>query len=533
MRINPLKSLFVSPVRPGQVASKSLLPAGSEDQVKLSSSSGGVSSLAPAHKTSTTSRLLAMARGLSLGVALAVGAMGAAGVVSYIGSQQGGATDQLLSTSKNLSGQQKQLASAEMMAMGEKTLRWMGASGERIYITDNDDQVVQLYQQEGRLQALEPASILAQGLKVQSALEQAHKSPEWQGLQQRRDSLNGKADQLRQQWLGSSKPAPSPPGGVTGMAASLGMMGFSAGPPPPPELLEVSKQQLKLQLEMDQLRNQAMQKVGADTQVVRPGMGSIESILDAARAKTPEQRQEFLQLLKAVNGGAVERQQAEMLEKQHKAVQQMPPGPLREISEKLLRNPDQLLLGMESPILIPQFTYYQLQDGSARVRNDDPILSKVQALGLHFGGRGVVQVDSDQVGSKTHVINHELGHSIDDLLERQNPKFYKPWAAQVKEALSEARQRQQEGKPVASDYSLTNQAEYVAEGVEYYFENPEMLKVNDPKLFALTEQLLAQADEQGKLNLKESLSLLAGAGLLGLAFGLTRGRVRRPQVVQD
>lgn len=520
MRINPLKSLFVSPSRPGQVAPKSLLPAGPEDQVKLSSIPGTDS--VPALNASKTSRLLVMARGLSLGVALAVGTMGAAGVVSYIGSQQGGTTDQLLSTSKNLSSQQKQLASAEMMAMGEKTLRWMGASGERIYITDNDDQVVQLYQQEGRLQTLEPGAIMAQGLKIQSALEQAQKSSDWQDLQQRRDSLNGQANQLRQQWLGSSKLVPG----------GMGMMGFAAGPPPPPELMEVSKQQLKVQLELDKLQNQAIQKAGVDTQVVRPGMGSIESILKAARAKTPEQRREFLQLLKAVNGGAVERQQAEMLEKQQKTVQQMPPGPLREMSEKLLQNPDQLLLGMETPILIPQFTYYQLQDGSARIRNDDPILSKVQALGLHFGGRGVVQVDSDQVGSKTHVINHELGHSIDDLLQRQNPKFYKPWSAQVKEALGEARQRQQEGKPVASDYSLTNQAEYVAEGVEYYFENPEMLKANDPKLFALTEQLLAQADEQGKWNLKESLSLLAGAGLLGLAFGLTGGRVRRQRSLQ-
>lgn len=507
MRLNPIQSLSPIPPRPKVAGVKQAPELEPQDQASI----GATPASKPARKPFPWGN---MARGLTMAAALVAGVMGGLGVATYSSSQHGQATEQLLSADKNLTQEQRQLASTEMNPMGEKTLRWMGASGERIYITETDEQVLELHQQLGKLHPLQPGAILSEGMKLRSALEKSRQQPDWQNLETRRDSLEAQTNRLRQQWMDTSKPAPA------GMGV-MGMMGFGNATPPPPQLMELSSQQQQVQSEIARLQTEAVQQSGADTQVVRLGIGSLEMLLEAAQAKTPEQRQEYKQLLSAMNGGEWEEQQAEQLQRQQDLLAKMGPGPVREMVAKSVAHPEKLVLGLETPLLIPQFSYHEVNGRTARLQNDDPSLGNLSALGLHFGGRGVVQIDADQLGGKTHVINHELGHSMDDLLRQQNPGFHAKWSVQVKEALAEARQRDQDGQPVASRYSLTNQAEYVAEGVEYYFENPEMLKKNDPKLFELTEQLLERADAQGDLNLKESLALLAGAGLLGLGFALT------------
>lgn len=511
MRLHPIQSSPPLAPRPKASGVKQPLEVEPQDQASLSAATESKPTRKPFPWRNA-------ARGLTMAAALVAGVLGSVGVATYSASQHGAATEKLLSADKNLTAEQRQLASAEMNPMGERTLRWMGASGERIYITETDDQVLELHQQLGKLQTLQPGAILSEGMKLRSALEKSRQQPDFRSLETRRDSLAAQTNRLRQHWLDTSKPA------ATG-GGMMGMMGLGAATPPPAQLLELSNQQLKVQSEISRLQTQAVERSGADTQVVKLGMGSLDMLLESARATTAEQRQEYKQLLSALNGGELEKQQAQMLESQRKLLAEMPPGPVREMVEKSVKNPESLLLGLQTPLLIPQFTYHQVNGQTARIPNDDPSLGNLSALGLHFGGRGVVQIDADQLGGKTHVINHELGHSMDDLLSQQNPDFHAKWSAQVKEALAEARQRNKDGQPVASHYSLTNQAEYVAEGVEYYFENPEMLKANDPKLFELTKQLLERADEQGTLNLKESLAILAGAGLLGLGLALT-GRKR-------
>ena len=255
MRVNPLQSPMLAPARALPVVSRPAPEVEPQDQASISSP-------VPTKTASKPFPWLDMVRGFTVAAALVGGVLGAIGVASYSSSQQGAASAKLLSADKNLTLEQRQLATTEMAPMGENTLRWMGASGERIYLTETDDQVLELYQQQGKLTPLEPGTILAQGMKLQSALEQSRQQPGWQSLQQRRDSLAGRACQLRQQWIGEARP----------VSGGMGMIGLASNNPPPPELLELSQQQLKVQLELEQLQTKTIQQSGVDSQIVRPGM---------------------------------------------------------------------------------------------------------------------------------------------------------------------------------------------------------------------------------------------------------------------
>jgi hypothetical protein len=91
---------------------------------------------------------------------------------------------------------------------------------------------------------------------------------------------------------------------------------------------------------------------------------------------------------------------------------------------------------------------------------------------------------------------HELGHIVDGLVEKDDPKFYAAW----KQNLEKAYEAAGEGGPQhqISGYSRTNRREYLAEGFMTYYDDPKLLKMRDPQLFNLVGELAGRAAELGR-----------------------------------
>lgn len=77
---------------------------------------------------------------------------------------------------------------------------------------------------------------------------------------------------------------------------------------------------------------------------------------------------------------------------------------------------------------------------------------------------------------------------MEDSVARHDPKFFGNWHSKLYIAYQKA---QQSG--TVSDNAASNVAEYLAEGVGHFYEDPNLLRQKDPKLFELTRQLLERA----------------------------------------
>ena len=88
---------------------------------------------------------------------------------------------------------------------------------------------------------------------------------------------------------------------------------------------------------------------------------------------------------------------------------------------------------------------------------------------------------------------HEIGHAVEDSVQRHDPQFYGRWQSKLYNAYQRATQ-----SGTVSEYAGTNSAEYIAEGVAHYHENPNLLRQKDAQLFQLTQELLHKAAELGK-----------------------------------
>ncbi|MFN8608173.1 MAG: hypothetical protein U0931_11620 [Vulcanimicrobiota bacterium] len=217
-------------------------------------------------------------------------------------------------------------------------------------------------------------------------------------------------------------------------------------------------------------------------------------------ARTPAEIQEYARLVESINGPRLqEARQASLA--QATPVQQA----------AWAKDPGQIPLDLKTyDLLVPDLAYVaDGQGGSLRVSLEDAAVQaawadsqgrtlRVSSIhGQYFPPSRHILVQSSQVSpppgqAHAHTPLHELGHALEDSVARHDPGFYSRWHSQLYTAYQKA---QQNGG--VSDYALSNTAEYIAEGVGHYYEDPQLLRQKDPNLFRLTEELLSNAARLG------------------------------------
>ncbi len=213
-------------------------------------------------------------------------------------------------------------------------------------------------------------------------------------------------------------------------------------------------------------------------------------------ARTPAQIQEYTRLVEAINGPRLEQARQASLATATPAQQQA-----------WSKDPGQIPLDLKGyDILVPDLAYVaDGQGGTARVSlldasvhgawadSNGKAIKNSSINGQYFTQSRRILVQSSKVApqpgqSHSHTPLHELGHAVEDSVSRHDPRFYGSWHSKVFIAYQGAVQ----GGTV-SEYAASNVAEYIAEGVGHFYEDPNLLRQKDPKLFELTRQLLERA----------------------------------------
>lgn len=218
-------------------------------------------------------------------------------------------------------------------------------------------------------------------------------------------------------------------------------------------------------------------------------------------ARTPAEIQEYTRLVEAINGQRLQQARQASLSQATPAQQ-----------AAWAQDPGQIPLDLKGfDILVPDLAYVpDGQGASQRVSLEDAsvqaawadgrgrALPKSSIHGQFFPANRQILIQSSQITppagqAHAHTPLHELGHAVEDSISRHDPRFYSRWHSQLYTAYQTAQQ-----KGGVSDYALSNPAEYAAEGVGHYYEDPQLLRQKDPNLFRLTEQLLQKAAELGQ-----------------------------------
>ncbi|ODT67524.1 hypothetical protein ABS71_10730 [bacterium SCN 62-11] len=208
-------------------------------------------------------------------------------------------------------------------------------------------------------------------------------------------------------------------------------------------------------------------------------------------AKTPTQIQEYTQLVESINGTRLEQARQAALATATPAQQ-----------AAWSKDPGQIPLDLKGyDILVPDLAYVaDGSGGSVRVNlldasihgawadGNGKTVSNSSINGQYFSQSRKILVQSSRIGTPTSV--HELGHAVEDAVSRHDPKFFGSWHSKLFTAYQRAAQ-----SGTVSEYATSNVGEYIAEGVSHYYENPEVLRQKDSKLFELTQQLLERAGQ--------------------------------------
>jgi hypothetical protein len=258
---------------------------------------------------------------------------------------------------------------------------------------------------------------------------------------------------------------------------------------------------------------------------------SMEGMAEAHGAKTPEEKEEFYNAMKALNGDKLEKARKQALEndlRQFDAIEN--PDERSKVKAEISKgyakqyegHPEKMPMSyQDSVVLVPNTYYYHkpgAKEGDPPIRLDyhdygtlndwtDPQTGKAHngKLGegrtsvtngqyFHLDGVNRILIRDFKMGGTTSV--HELGHAIEANVEKDDPAFYKEWQANLKKAYDNV--GKEGGTRQISDYSRENLKEYLAEGFMKYYEDPKLLKSNDPALYSRVEEMINRASSLGK-----------------------------------
>lgn len=251
----------------------------------------------------------------------------------------------------------------------------------------------------------------------------------------------------------------------------------------------------------------------------------LEAMADIHGAKTPEEKKEFYKTMEALNGDNLKKAQAEILQNYEESMKSITDPQEKkkadEYFQELKKYPESIPMDhIKHNILVPDTYYYHapgtpgnqqgtrydihdfetimsFHDESGKVstgktKDGDP--DGIMGQYFHLGDVNRILVRSFRLEKDTPV--HELGHSLDHLMKKENPGFHEDWAKRVKTAYDNV--DKPEGTQSISDYSRTNTTEYVAEGFKLFYIDPERLNTKDPALYSLIEEITKKAIEADK-----------------------------------
>lgn len=269
---------------------------------------------------------------------------------------------------------------------------------------------------------------------------------------------------------------------------------------------------------------------------------SLQQMAMVHGAKSPEEIQEFISIVKAINGDRID-QAVNQAVANFTSIKQMgmtlnnKPFDAEKFKAGLLKHPDQLPLDHNAmSILVPDMFYKQVDGQTVRLDGHDR--GAIESWSGEFNAKGELEINgkinsdknsirgeyfyndeinrillrTTETGSRAPI--HELGHALDHLLRKKDPKFYASWKADVQkdyDAMMSNLYSGPDGTKPITDYATTNVGEYIAEGFAHYHLTPDEFKAKDPKFYAhidsFVKQLKGLDHPQGSQTLAQILNL--------------------------
>lgn len=213
------------------------------------------------------------------------------------------------------------------------------------------------------------------------------------------------------------------------------------------------------------------------------------SLLDVARihgARTPQEVDRFVRLLRAVNGDA----RLEMAQRKYAAESETPVHPAGDIATRPMR------LWREG-IVVPSYEHVRGPQGrSAVVSGTDAISLRqwnagdIEGQYFYEGKINTLVVHERNMsakGERNHVLLHELGHAYEDAISEQAPVHFGEWRAR-RDADFDRLQRTEGRFP--SEYASRSASELSAETFVKRFDDPHRSRTADGRWEKTYDELL-------------------------------------------
>ena len=451
---------------------------------------------------------------------------------------------ELLSEDHDLTASQGRQVNKEMDFLGPGAIHYLAKHGVKLHVTETDAETAQLIFQKNTYPQVEQSEISQASSPVKNFRERLKNDERLGDLSQRVDSLRqSQRDLIAQRmkdvsppkaggmmgqalgmggfFAGGSSPAgslseegpDSQMGGIFGgvMGAVPGGMGIHEGEPNP--MLELADDIFQAETMLKSELTSRLHEAGL-SRVARPASAvssvfSVDNAIFLSGAKTDRERAEVRDLIYEWNGEELVQAQVESLAQQEKNLANVKDPNAHEFMSlnvaRLKDNPDQILIpAHKGNFIIPNFRFAHFEGENGTETYRVPVEANVEksvqgALGYYSGLSRTAQVD-DSVLNPDHgekVVVHELTHALDHVMREESPELHKDWHRRLVKAYEAAQAGQEAGREVNSEYGMTNPHEYIADGVEALFKEPEHLKKTDPTLYDLSVELLQQANKEG------------------------------------
>ena len=235
---------------------------------------------------------------------------------------------------------------------------------------------------------------------------------------------------------------------------------------------------------------------------------TLEQMARMHGAQTSAEIASFVSTVKTLNRDALPSLQAQGLQRlQSRLAATRDPAQRQQLVDQLAKGPDAIPLDHENNlILVPNIYNYrpagqtggeatvvdyhdyaslqQWNDASGRIKHADPKVYTVSAEHFDRDGMNTIVIRSTALTAACAV--HELGHSLESIIERTAP----PFARQFEEG-KEAAYENPPGRGYITDYAATSANENMAEGFAMRFNNPSQLRAKDPGLSRLIDGEIA------------------------------------------
>ncbi|MFN8610002.1 MAG: zinc-dependent peptidase [Vulcanimicrobiota bacterium] len=259
-------------------------------------------------------------------------------------------------------------------------------------------------------------------------------------------------------------------------------------------------------------------------------------------ARSPQEIKEFIDIVKSINGTRID-QAIQQAADNFTSLKQMgttlnrQPFDAQKFKQGLLKNSDMLPLDHNNlAILVPDLYYKQIDGQTLRLDGHDR--GAIENWSGELNAKGELEVDGKINGDKNPIrgeyfyddaVNrillrtsetgsrapiHELGHALDHLLQKQDPKFYQSWKAEVQkdyDAMMKGLFSGPDGTQPITQYATSNVNEYIAEGFAHYHLTPEEFKAKDPTFYGHIDKFVKQLKQlqqnQGPRTLAQILNL--------------------------